>query len=110
MNLVNNQKIYEDVEAGYDLIRDRKLDIPFGDYEVGSLDSTEIDFDANDYVGRIITKTTPKWQFITSDLKVYSSKPIEVVITREDGIYYAENESLEIYASGNSESSEGGKT
>lgn len=94
---------HQDIEDSYDLIRSRKLDIPFGDYEFGSLESTEVDFDPEEYLQRIWAKTFPKWQFKATGLRIFSSKPIEVVITRGNGTYFAENEPLEIYASGNSE-------
>lgn len=102
MNFANAQA-YQDIEDSYDWIRSRKFDIPFGNYEVDSLESTAVDFDPKEYLQRTWAKTFPKWQFKATGLKVYSFKPIEVVITRENGTYFAENESLEIYASGDNE-------
>ncbi len=97
-------QVYQDIEDSYNLIKSRKLDIPFGGYEVSSSEeSTEVDFDPGEYLQRIGTKTFPKWQFKSTGLKVYSSKPIEVVITRGNGTYFAENEALDICATGDSE-------
>ena len=91
-----------ELEDSYALIRNRKLDIPFG-MRLSHLEFTGADFNPQEYLQGSWAKTFPKWQFKATDLKVYSSKPIEVVITREKGTYFAENESLEIYASGDSE-------
>lgn len=98
-----NAQAYQDIEDSYASMRNASRHIPFGGYEVGSLEATEVDFDPEDYLLRMSTKSFPKWQFKTNGFRILSSKPIQVVITRQDGTYYAENEALEIYASGDSD-------
>ena len=102
MSFVHTQYTSENVQDTYNLIKSRKDDIPFNFAKRDMYDSTDIDFDANDYIGSHTTKV-PKWKFTNLNFKIYSSKPIEVMISRQDGRCFAENESLDIYAIGASE-------
>jgi len=102
MSLVSVQNSYGDVQDTYDLVKNRKDDIPFNIDKRDPYDSTDVDFDASNYVGSLTTKV-PKWKFRSLNFKIYSSKPIEVMISRQNGGYFAENESLDIYAIGASE-------
>lgn len=102
MSLAHVQNSYGDVQNTYDLVKNRKDDLPFNINKCDTYDSTDVDFDANDYIGSLTTKV-PKWNFKSLNFKIYSSKPIEVVISRQNGRYFAENESLDIYAIGASE-------
>lgn len=44
----------------------------------------------------------PVHEFCSDQKVVFSNKPVQITITTEDKIYFAENESLSIYANGDS--------
>ena len=56
MSFVNTQYTSENVQDTYNLIKSRKDDIPFNFAKRDMSDSTDIDFDANDYIGSHTTK------------------------------------------------------
>ena len=102
MSLAHVQK-NEDVQDTYDLIKSRKDEVPTNIDKRSVYESTEVDFDANDYFGSFTSMAYPKWNFEALNFKIYSSKPIEVIITRQNKNYFAENETLDVYAIGSSE-------
>ncbi len=100
MNLIHP---YANVQDTYTTVKGRKDDIPFGNVKRNIYDSTEVDFNADEYLESLNLKSFPKWTFKTIDFKIFASKPIEVKINRQNRNYFAENESLDIYSIGSSE-------
>jgi len=94
------------IVGGYDLMRERQY-LPeehagAGFVGSGSFVGTapERGLDPFSY-GRLLSRT-PAWQFAGEDHIVFSSRPVTIALSRGEELFFAENETLGIVATGES--------
>lgn len=64
--------------------------------------STASELDLRPVSWGFATANTPLWRFRSSNGVVLSSKPVSVKISRGESLFFAENENLDIFATGES--------
>ena len=95
--------IQNEIEQSYEIRRERMCALP-PEY-MGNLpqESTAPEEDQAFLSPRLnFLSKVPLWKFSTTDMAVISSKPIRVKLSKQENIYYAENEALDVYAYGDS--------
>lgn len=93
------------ISESYKLRDERIGSIPTipGDYKRGvTIVSTGSDIDINPWIRALSTVRTPLWRFPSPKSIVLSSKPVSVKTSKGETLFFAENENLGIYATGDS--------
>lgn len=93
-----------ELEQSYQLINDRRQFIP-ENYESYACISTGADIDLREWfelVASSYSSRLPLWKFSVRDKIIYPKEPISLSITKGDTLYFAENETLGIFATGES--------
>lgn len=87
-----------ELEQNHQLIDDRKQFIP-ENFEAHACVSTSADFDTRVHLPWP-DLPTPHWQFHKRRRTIYPTMPITVTISRGESLYFAENEELGIFVTG----------
>lgn len=97
MNAVN-------IAEGYQL-RDERLRFMPENFQRGVATlSTASELDARPWPSEFSAVKTPCWRFSALDRVVISSKPVSIRISKGEALFFAENENLGIYATGETRS------
>ena len=93
MNAVN-------IAEGYQL-RDERLRFMPENFQRGVATlSTASELDARPWPSGFSAVKTPCWRFAALDRVVLSSKPVSIRVSKGESLFFAENENLGIYATG----------
>ena len=93
-----------ELEQSYQLINDRRQFIP-ENYESYACISTGADIDLREYfelVASSYSSKVPLWELSGRDKTIYPKEPISLTINMGETLYFAENEKLGIYVTGES--------
>lgn len=93
-----------ELEQSYQLINDRRQYMP-ENYERYACISTGADIDLREYFEALVSNYSsivPLWKLSGPDKTIYPKEPISLSINMGETLYFAENEKLGIYVTGES--------
>jgi hypothetical protein len=90
------------ISESYEL-RDERMDFIPERFKSGvATSATASELVIRPWPGGFSSARTPLWRFASSHVVLLSSKPVSVRITRGESLFFAENENLGIFATGES--------